>query len=572
MAAFLTHDGSGWAGVSTYVHTGQGWVRRAGSTITGLAAALGAARPTVFAATYDVGPGRPYATIGAAATAARADDRAWNKSGRYDWGSPYLRRRIRVWPGSYYEYNLNLPVHCALVGMGATPDEVRIWHDAGSAGYEGRDPVTGEIIGGNILVTTGRSAYVSNLWLDHQSDDPEWHSIRDSGPAGEIGLRGRQRRTVFFEDVHMSSAVAGMAGKCAADLTPSGVDMIFHRVHFDTPGQPQAVNGIVNYYKVPGGRSNFLYAGCKVTSSYGWTADPTLPNNGYDADGSPGDPAPVGLPDFGAASGDRLWWIETGDSAWDFGSYGQPYQGSAVVVKKDETRYNAELHLDPAIPAPPDGAPDVRLVTTHTTGPAPDSYTAYGVVDRVVDKAALPFPVADGMGAAEQAFYGPDPAVSPAPAALTTGEAASTGTVPGGRVYWVPVPVGSSMVRSEKVRLTSDAGVGVAFATAYEDEAKPGEPYRTAAGQMWKTNELATTTGGEYAINPRLYYPGHGTVWVAVAFTAATEAQCGTVRAGGPTIWYTDGYTNGPLPDTPTVTALPVGSVYPLVSVVNTLV
>lgn len=564
----LWRAGVSWASAVPRVYRGGAW-----SAITGaesaastspLAAQVASWRPVTFAGTYDVAAdgSKGYLTIAAACAAAVAAGHGIN---------PHARARIRLWPGSYYEKTIGGTLsHFALIGMGSTVEDVRIWHDQGYAGNEGIDPETGLPVGGNIATLTGRSVYVSNLWLDHQNVDPEWHSIRIAGDSGNIGVAKYARYTTMFENVRMTSAYGGWAGKCATDMTVGNIDLVFAGVWFDTPGQPQAVSAVANYLTPTGGiPSRVVYYGCKVTAGYGWTADTTLPYDGHYSDGVtvPG-AIPIGLPDFGSGSGDEVWWIESADSEWDIGygtDYDEPPRAAIAVVKAGVGR-NAIYHIDPAVPAPSVGSPPLIVITSSGTiaNPTAPYVAAGGQVDRIIP-ATLPLDITDGASADEWDFYGPDPATGPA--RLATGEAGQPVTLTAGRIYFVPVPVGAVAVKVGAVGVEASGSGVMAVGTAYTNPAT-GAPYYTAATYLLRSAE-SPVGGLDVGLPARWAYPGHGVIWLALAASAAITAVGATVDAGA-VVYYADGYTSGSLPSAiSSIAHLAEGQPYPLLEAIN---
>lgn len=565
----LWRTGPAWAGASIKVHSGGAWsalpgAEQSAAPTSPLGAQIASWRPTVYAGTYDVAAdgSKTYLTISDACTAALAAGHGIN---------PHTRARIRIWPGLYYDKRIGGTLsHFALIGMGATVEDVRIWHDQGYAGNEGVDPETGLTVGGNIATLTGRSVYVSNLWLDHQSVDPEWHAIRIAGDSGNIGVSQYARYTTMLENVRMTSAYAGWAGKCAADMTVGNIDLVFSRVWFDTPGQPQAVNGITNYLPGTGDiPSRVVYYGCKVTAGYGWTADTTLPYDGHYSDGVtvPG-AIPIGLPDFGAGSADEVWWIETSDSEWDIGhgaDYDEPPR-AAIAVVKAEAGCNGAFHIDPDVPAPATESPALLVITADGSVADPaDPYTAAGgTVDRIIP-ATLPLDITEGASADEWDFYGPS--LSGGPARLAGPATGSPVALTAGRIYFVPVPIGALAVKVGAVGVSASGAGVMAVGTAYTNPTT-GAPYFTPTTGLVRSNQSAVGNL-DVPLTSRWFYPGHGVAWLAVAASDAVSATGATVGVGD-AIYYADGYVSGSLPSAITSLAvLPEGATYPLLEAVN---
>lgn len=506
-----------------------------------------AVRPTTFAETYDVGAGWEYATIGEALTAANADHNLWvgTASQQLVQTSPYHRRLIRVHPGTYAEGALSPLGHTAIVGTTGDPADVIVTWGGAS----------------NVLVATGRSLYVAHLTLDHTDPDPEWHPMRNAGSAGDIGMGPWQPRTGLFDNVVFRTAFEGEAGKSAVDTTPGGnCHLIYHRCWFDSPGQPQAINMSVNY-PAPGLTSASWFIDCKVTSNYGWTEDPTLPNNGY-TDGThttPNPPAPVGFPDKGnqqvggVGRADTLVWV---GGEWDIGDHITPIQGLIRIPNLDAGD-NALFTIDPDLPEGIGGAVAVNIGNA-------DNLT------RAVPE--LDYPIADGISDYEVAFYGPDPADSdPVVTVAASAVGTSSVTVPANRVFWIPVELPEVMIRAGKVRVTTTSGGGnLATATALPAYGTPGAIEPDSAGRR-ASGVVAVAAGQQdVTLTARWYYPGYGRVWVGVAFSAETSvAGWSGSEVPGLDVLYTDGWTGAAL-DPAGATALAAGQPIPAVTIVNT--
>lgn len=529
--------------------------------LTQIGTALRAAMPTSFAATFDVGPGRPHATIASAVTAARAEARRVNNSPYVgdEWTDPYRRVLIRVWPGEYHGPVTGLPIHTTILGMGANPQDVRIWDDVGDPGAGGH---TG--IGANVISTTGTSVHLRNVWLDHTNDDPEWHPIRDAGSSGTSGLRGVQSRTVILDEVDLTCAPTGMAGKSALDGTMDGT-VILHRTRFLTPGQPQALNCGVNILSAAARiKTRVVFADCSITCAHGFVEDPTLPNNGRDLDGTPGDPAPIGLVDNSGASGDTsVWWVQGPRSTWDVGTEtGQKIQGNIVVVTKGSP---TKFHLDPAVPLPPtSGSPRVLVkdkpTATSTALPSGGSMTnaAGGVVDWDTSEAlSVVQGIQQGASVDERAFYGPRPSASDPTRAATT-ITPTTVTLTAGRIYLVPVPLPATMLRVAKIGVDMTGSGSCAVGNAYPD------PSTGAPSGSFISSGATTPRAGDIGLGARWFYPGHHVAWVAVAVTDSVSAKGATWQTSHPAVRVLDGYTGGLITSIAGSTPIPAGAAYPL--------
>lgn len=534
-----------------------------------IAEQIAAAQPTSFVRTWDIAQDgtKQFTTIADAVNAARAVIVAENGTRQPSQLSPYRRHRFRIWPGEYKEPNPAFPSHFALIGMGDEPEDVRIWDDRGYAGTGGVDE-NGQKSGENIISTGGRSMWVENVWLDHQSDDPEWHSVRMVGPSGNIGETGYTRMTAVFSRVRMTSAADGMAGKCAFDATITHYDAVFDRVWFDTPGQPQSINAHIGYANNVSSPSSLVFHGCSITAGYDFIDDPTLPNDGRFADGSLPGAIPIGI--HAAQSGEDLcYWVETDDSVWDVGRQAPdvsvPPRGGFGAVMYAPSQ--AEFHISdlPVIDAE---APSL-IVRDPTSGwlPDPDLYTTHGRVDREIpDLIPVLAGMREGTGLAEREFFGLDPATSPAPMVIGTAGAGQSVTLPAGRVYFVPVELPNAEFQVSEIRfdLTGDGNVGVG--TAYEDPAT-GLPFSTNSGQLWKAGAVPPAQGN-VTVARRWFFPGHGRMWVAIG-TEGVTGRGAVVAPGGPTVYYADGYGGGTMPDMPELSVLAPGEPYPQVEAVR---
>ena len=534
-----------------------------------IAEQIAAARPTTFVRTWDIAQdgSKQFTTIADAVNAARAVIVAENGARQPARLSPYRRHRFRIWPGEYKEPNPAFPSHFALIGMGDEPEDVRIWDDRGYAGTGGTNP-DGSKSGENIINTSGKSMWVENVWLDHQSDDPEWHSVRMVGPSGNVGEAGYTRMTAVFSRVRMTSAADGMAGKCAFDATITHYDAVFDRVWFDTPGQPQAVNAHIGYANVHSPTS-LTFHGCSITAGYDFIDDPTLPHNGRFADGSLPGAIPIGIhaPQDGQ---DIAYWVETDDSVWDVGRQAPgpevPPRGGLGLVMYPESQ--ASFHVSELPQIDPE-APSL-IINDPQQGWLPDldEYTTVGHVDRIIpDLIPVLGEIRDGTSRAERDFYGLNPTTHPAPAVISAAGTQQTVTLPAGRVYFVPIDLPETEFQARSVRFELAGAGQVGIATAYAHPTT-GVPYSTAIGQLWKSGAV-NASAGQVTVPPRWYYPGHGQMWVAIG-TEGVTGHGAVTSEGGPTVYYADGYEGGTVPDMPELSVLAVGEPYPLVSVART--
>lgn len=532
-----------------------------------IAEQIAAARPTTFVRTWDIAQDgtKQFTTIADAVNAARAVIVAENGTRQPSRLSPYRRHRFRIWPGEYKEPNPAFPSHFALIGMGDQPEDVRIWDDQGYAGTGGTNP-DGSKSGENIINSSGKSMWVENVWLDHQSDDPEWHALRIVGPSGTIGENGYTRMTAVFSKVRMTSAFDGMAGKCAFDATISHYDTVFDRVWFDTPGQGQAINAAVGYNAAS--TSSLIFHGCKVTAGYNFVPDPTLPNDGYFPDGSMPGAIPVGL-HAPQAGGDSVYWVETEDSLWDVGRKQDapevPPRGAIAAVMYNTS--TASFHISDLPPIDPE-SPRLLISDPHEGWLIDqDEYALTGTLDRIIpDLIPELSGIKGGAGAAEREFYGADPDTLPPPASLRNHGAAETVELPPGRTYFVPIelPEVEFQIGSIRFDLTGAGQVGVG--TAYEDPAT-GLPFSTNSGQLWKAGAVPPAQGN-VTVAKRWFFPGHGRMWVAIG-TEGVTGKGAVVAPGGPTVYYADGYGGGILPDMPELSVLAPGEPYPQVEAVR---
>lgn len=498
---------------------------------------------------------RDYTTITAAAAAARDFEAAVIGNTRnLGWTNPYRAHLFRVWPGEYKEANWPAPTHFGILGMGDRPEDVRIWDDRGYAGTGGTNP-DGSKSGENILNVAGKTVHVENVWLDHQSDDPEWHSIRVVGPAGDAGRQGVEAHQAIFRDVRMTSARNGMDGKCAYDATTGRYDTTFHRVWFDTPGQGQAIN-------LHAGDGRHLFIGCSITAGYDKIADPTLPNDGFFPDGSVPGAIPVGIHVSGSSETTLdLTWAETRTSVWDVGRY-EPYpdvppRGTMALVtyagKSGTFRIDTDLpHLEPDVPA--------LLVNDGGWISDPDVYTAKAQLVRTT----LPDGEADALAEVhrlsdrERAFYGADPASVRPPDSLDPTGVRATRTIPAG-TYWLSyeLPDVGVIVDKAVYDLSSDGAVSIG--TAYQNMST-GEPETTAARGLYQGGAATATGPDTYKLISRWYYPGHKRAWIRVVLTA--DATGATTTAVGGQAYFTD-------PAGSTLRPVPAGGVVPAVTILN---
>lgn len=533
-----------------------------------IAEQIAAARPTTFVRTWDIAQdgSKQFATIADAVNAARAVIVAENGTRQPSRLSPYRRHRFRIWPGEYKEPNPAFPSHFALIGMGDEPEDVRIWDDRGYAGTGGTNP-DGSKSGENIINSSGKSMWVENVWLDHQSDDPEWHSLRIVGPSGTIGENGYTRMTAVFSKVRMTSAFDGMAGKCAFDATISHYDTVLDRVWFDTPGQGQAINAHIGYNAAS--TSSLIFHGCKVTAGYNFVPDPTLPNDGYFPDGSMPGSIPVGL-HAPQAGGDSLYWVETEDSLWDVGRKQNapevPPRGAIAAVMYNTS--TASFHISDLPQIDPE-SPRLLISDPHEGWLIDqDEYALTGTLDRIIpDLIPVLGEIRDGTSGAERDFYGLNPTTHATPEVISAAGTQQTVTLPAGRVYFVPIDLPETEFQARSVRLELAGAGQVGIATAYAHPTT-GVPYSTAIGQLWKSGGV-NASAGQASVSPRWYYPGHGQMWVAIGTEGATGHGAVTAE-GGPTVYYADGYEGGTVPDMPELSVLAVGEPYPLVSVART--
>ena len=535
-----------------------------GGGSTSITEQIAAARPTSFLHTWDIAQdgSRDYSTIAEACAAAKAVTVAENGPRQAGWASPYRRHRFRIWPGQYKEPNADFPSHFALIGMGDEPGDVRIWDDRGTPGSGGKDE-NGNKSGENIINTSGRSMWVENVWLDHASPDPEWHSIRIVGPSGDVGRTGYDRMTAVFSRVRMTSHFDGMAGKCAMDATITHYDVLMDRVWFDTPGQPQAINAHIG--RSAAHPSSLIFYGCSVTAGYNFVDDPTLPNGGRFADGTIPGAIPVGIHDTHGGR-DVAYWVEADESVWDVGRQAQapdtPPRGALAVVKYAASA--SPMHIS-ALPTIDNEAPS--LIVRASTGEwlaDPQEYTGHGNVDRVIPAAIPEFTIRDGAGGGEREFYGPNPADVPPPAVLSSEGGTRAVELPAGRVYFLPIPVANVGFQLRSIAWSLNSPHPIATATAYGDP-DTGIPYSTAPRQMWVAGAVDASSGTA-GVAPRWYYPGHGTIWVALA-TQGAVGEGHVVAQGGPQVYYADAYAGGTIPDIAELAPLPDGEPYPAVTV-----
>lgn len=525
---------------------------------------IAAARPTKFTHIWDIAAdgSKDYTTITAAAAAAEAVTAAENGGRMRTWVSPHRRHLFRVWPGEYREPNVQFPSHFALIGMGSVPEDVRIWDDRGHDWVNDPNPPTGKY-GENIINSSGRSMWVENLWMDHQHSDPKWHAIRIVGAAGDIGRNHYTPMTAMFRSVRMTSAATGLAGKCAVDATISQYEVVFDQCWFDTPGQPQAVNFLLGYEShIP---SAVIFHGCKVTAGYDFIDDPLLPNNGRFADGTIPGAIPIGV--HGAQGGaGAAYWVETADSAWDIGRQAPapdvpPRSGIAVVPS---TASITQFHISDLPVIDPESP---SLIVNSGAGwiEDPVEYSERGHLDRVIPDTIPELTARDGASALERAFYGPDPAVVPPPARVTPVGSPVQASFPAGRIYFVPIPAPNVGFRlgAAEWDLATDGDIGVA--SAYSNPLT-GVPYSTAGGQMWASGAAPSGATSATMIR-RWYYPGHGTMWLAVGTQGADGTGILATEAG-PTVYFADAYTGGSLPSVEQLAVLPAGEAYPVVTAV----
>ena len=470
---------------------------------------------------------RDYTTLTEAASAARsAEAGLLGHTRAYGWSSPYRAHLFRVWPGEYKEANWLAPTHFGLMGMGERPEDVRLWDDRGYAGSGGKNP-EGQKSGENILNVAGKTVHVENVWLDHASDDPEWHSIRIVGPAGDAGRKNIEAHQAIFRDVRMTSAGDGMAGKCALDATTSRFDTTFHRVWFDTPGQPQAIN-------LHPGNGRHLFVGCSITAGYDFIDDPTLPNNGRFADGTYPGAIPVGIHTHGNSyEGMELTWVETADSVWDVGRQAPdpsvPPRGGIALIA-----YNGlfgTYHIDADLPKPDPESPAL-LVKDGDWIPDPDTHTNRLILDRdtPTDQDADALAMDHRISKREREFYGADPQAAPPPAELIPGGTAGNGSLDAG-TYWIAydLPDVGVIVDKATYDLTSTGTVSVG--TSYAD-LQTGAPVTSAAGGLYQGGVQAASGPASFALIPRWYYPGHKRVWVKVSLSAPTNGATTTAMEG----------------------------------------
>lgn len=504
--------------------------------------------PTEFAHTYEVGAGKPYATITAAIAASVADHNTWvgTSSQAGIQTSPHRWRRVIVHPGTYSEGALAPLGHTAIIGASGDRGDVVVTWDGAS----------------NVLVVTGRTLYVANLTLEHTDPDPEWHPIRNAGPAGDVGMQAWQHRTTVFDNVRFSADFEGAAGKSAVDTTPGAACTIVYRdCWFDTPGQPQAINMSIATPSLNPAIGQTWFINCKVTANYGWTEDPTLPNWGY-TDGThttPASPAPVGLPDKGnqQAGGvgrvDEVYW--TGGE-WDIGDHITPIQG-LIVAPNGHAGDNALYVIDPSLPEGIEGGPSVKITNAaNLTRTLPD-------LDAI--------PITDGVSEDEWAFFGPDEA---GPVTMAASDVPTTTvTVPAGRVFWLPVELPAQMIRAGGIRIETAPGASgnAVVAHALASYGNPDAIEADASGR--RSSATAAVTPGQQAITltARWYYPGYGRIWIGVVFTEETDV-IGWASPAIPDldVLYTDGWDGVTALNPTGATTLGDGEPFPAAWIINT--
>lgn len=485
-------------------------------------------RPTDFVKTYEVdssGKSGAYKTLTEACKAVLEDQKKQLGTAVMvqAQSNPWQRRQIRVAPGTYKEENIPLPNFVAVVGTGERPEDVHVV----SAGAS------------NVLATTARSAYVSNVHLEHTSADPEWHPLRDGGTSGDVGMGPLQRRTVIFDKVKFTSARAGLAGKCATDIVLApGSALVFVNCTFNTPGQPQAVNCPMNLGTNGDASAQAVFIDCHTVSNYEQHYDPTVPHGGV------GPAAPIGAPDFGAKRGDEFVWL---GGTWDVAKT-RGVQGLLVIPfvgKGADKSSNAKYFIESA------GAENgVRTILADKA-----KHVSHGV------KGASPLPV-QGMSRREQAFFGSKPptAAKVMKADRLTGQL----EVKQGDIYWIAIDLKGQALAAKAVGLDGFAGE-IAASIALD---KAGRPESDPNGAT--SSPAAKTQQDSVAVPVRWFYPGQGRVWVAVAFTRDVTVPAITARKAS--AYRDNGYTSGPIKALPDAAKpLPAGTLVPAVTVMNQL-
>lgn len=407
-----------------------------------------------------------------------------SQSNPWDW------RRINVAPGKYHESIKGVPSHTAIIGTGAHPEDVHVWWDGGDNTFE----------------STGRSTYVRNLHLEHTDLNPDVHPMRDNGPAGDVDLQTRQRRTVVFDTVRFSSARQASLGKCTNDMAPrGGVSLTFRNCVFNGPGQPQSINLITSQGDAPS-PSTIAFIGCTVISNHEqhpsleWKQTSEVPA------------APFGAPDFSGGRGDRVVWL---DGHWDVGRTGT-VQGLMVFPFVSAPKESGKPAPKPSTQYIIDNPGSVQGIKTILTEKALPATSA------VPKDLALP----EGcISVEERRFFGA-PASDGTTLWAGVAERGATVDVQPGKTYWVALPVSDASLCAVAVSAGDASTEGVMAATvALEDAGKP-----MVDGNARTYGGASPAGANSTAVTSRWFYPGQGRVWVGVTFSAAAKVPA--MKAG----------------------------------------
>lgn len=462
--------------------------------------------PSTYAKTFVVdsaGAGtRSYRTIKDAFTAvAAAKAAALGMSSFVPAQSvPWVWHKVEIKPGDYNEA-LVVPPHTAVVGMGAHPDDVRI-HWGG---------------GDNVVETSGRSMYMKNVLLEHTSDDPSAHPMREAGPAGDAGLKRAQRRTACFESVHFKSAPTAPLGKCTNDMVPFGISIAFVDCVFDGPGQPQSINLVTDATNEMSGAIDVSFVGCKVISNHAQHPDKQI-------NAQPGPAAPFGGPDAGNGRPDKVLWM---NGSWDITKvYG--VQGLLVLPLAS---------IDDKLPHPAAGTRyylvnEGSVPGVTTVKAAPQAHIEHSVPQ------GYRLPVGT-FGPGEKKFFGEKPPKS-AEHIVVGPQSTQTMQVKAGDIYWLPFEPGTRTLSIDTVHIDKVSAGSIAASVALEEN---GAPIEDGNG---RTDGGAGKPGtGETTLSRRWFFPGQGSMWVGVAFTA--DAEVSACAAGSRGALKGSGYTAGSL-------------------------
>lgn len=452
--------------------------------------------PTSYVRTYDVDPagGAGKYTSLKEAYAAVIKDKAQAlgaatltlaQSNPWDW------RLVRVAPGTYHEKASGLPPHTALVGQGARPEDVHIT-------FGGND---------DTLATTGRSAYVRNVHLEYTGTNPDIHPFRDEGPSGDIGLDGKQIRTVTLDTVRLTARVGGGIGQGATDILPGpGLTLTFVDCSFITRGQPQAINLVTNAHPIAGTASTFTFIGSDVEANFEQHPDPSRHQSMMEA-------YVVGVPDFGEGRNDRFFWM---DGKWSVGSPAKEGRIGSLLAfplvqdpsdpKRGKPRASTEYIL-----INPGAQAGAELLVTDKTKP---------VLHEIPGDFNLP---AGGTSEAERKFFGSRP--SREKTVITPAEPEKGRIkVARGDIYWVQIDLGSRAAYAVQVALGSEAGTKSSVQLNLD---KNGRPESAPGGS---TAPAAVGAQGTADMQGRWFYPGQGPVWVGMAFTEDAEVPAMTLE------------------------------------------